>query len=62
MRIIQRVAINNMFAYQLLAKLRSLTLWGQDEDGELEWCGTSSQWELSIEEESILRDWELKQF
>lgn len=51
-----------MLAYQLLAKLRRLTLWGQDEDGELEWCGTSSQWNLSIEEESILRDWELTKF
>lgn len=51
-----------MPAYQLLVKLRRLTLWGQDEDGELEWCGTSSQWNLSIEEESILRDWELTKF
>lgn len=51
-----------MKAFELLARLRRLTLWGQDEDGELEWCGKSSQWNLSIEEESILQDWELTKF
>lgn len=41
-----------MQAYQLLAKLRYLTLWGQDEEGNLEWCGTSHQWRMaSLEEE-----------
>jgi hypothetical protein len=48
-------------AYQLLAKLRQLTLVGQNADGELEWIGTTSQWNnLPFEEESILRDYQLK--
>lgn len=53
-----------MPAYQLLAKLRRLTLWGQDEDGELEWCGKSTAWNaLAIEEEDILRTYQaLKDF
>lgn len=47
-------------AYELLAKLRILTLWGQ-EDGELVWAGTDKQWKaLKFEEESILRDNEIK--
>lgn len=31
-------------AKELLAKLTHLSLWGVDEDGELEWCGTREQW------------------
>jgi hypothetical protein len=50
-----------MIAYQLLAKLRLLTLAGC-EGGELLWIGTNESWNLlATEEESILRDWELKQ-
>jgi len=46
-----------MLAYELLAKLNLLTLSGQNEDGELEWIGKSSDWNsLAIEEESILRE------
>ncbi len=48
-----------MIAYELLAKLRRLTLVGQNEDCELEWVGTSRQWDLETEEESIIRDWEI---
>lgn len=48
-------------AYKLLAKLRLLTLVGY-EDGQLIWCGPSKKWdELVIEEESILRDFEINQ-
>lgn len=39
-----------MKAYELLAKLRHLTLWGQDVCGELEWVGTYQDWVL-VEEE-----------
>lgn len=46
-------------AYEFLAKLRLLTLAGQ-EGGELLWIGPNSAWrELHSEEESILRDAEL---
>lgn len=49
-----------MIAYELLAKLRCLTLIGY-EDGELLWVGNDEQWKkLSWEEEAILRDNELK--
>ena len=53
-----------MPAYQLLAKLRRLTLWGQNYDGELEWVGTTRDWNaLAIEEEDILRTYQaLKDF
>lgn len=44
-----------MQAYELLAKLRILTLSGQDEDGDLEWIGTRDKWEsLDKEERNIL--------
>lgn len=33
-----------MQAYQLLARCTHLTLWGQDEDGDLEWVGTNDHW------------------
>lgn len=47
-----------MQAYELLAKLNILTLTGQNEDRELEWLGTSKDWNnLEIEEESILREY-----
>lgn len=43
-------------AYELLAKLRHLTLAGRNEEGELEWIGTTRQWDETIFEESrILR-------
>lgn len=49
-----------MYAYELLARLRLLTLCGQGDDGELEWIGNSNEWGLlSIEEESIIRDEEV---
>jgi len=51
-----------MKAYELLAKLRRLTLCGQNEEGELEWVGTSSQWDLATEEEAILREYEMPGF
>lgn len=34
----------NMYAYQLLARCKYLTLCGQDEDGDLEWVGTLAHW------------------
>lgn len=34
-----------MKAYQLLPRLRLLTLAGKNENGELEWIGTDSQWD-----------------
>lgn len=47
-----------MYAYELLAKLRLLTL--TVEDGQIAWMGTNQKWkELGLEEESIIRDWEL---
>ena len=50
-----------MLAFELLAKLRLLTLCGQEFYGELEWMGNSRQWnQLAIEEEEILRAWEVK--
>jgi len=40
-----------MIAYELLARLRHLSLAGQDEYGDLEWMGTYRQWmEVSKEE------------
>ena len=44
-------------ANELLAKLRYLTLAGQNADKELEWIGTDRQWaDAHLEEECILRD------
>lgn len=52
--------IKTMEAYKLLAKLRLLTLVGQNKQGELEWIGNDGAWDrLETEEESILRDYEL---
>lgn len=53
-----------MLAFELLAKLRILTLWGQNYDGELEWVGKTQDWNaLAIEEEDILRTYQaLKDF
>lgn len=49
-----------MYAWQLLARLRLLTLAGC-EQGELLWIGTTDAWnKIAIEEESILRDWDIK--
>lgn len=48
-------------ASELLAKLNLLALCGQNEDGELEWIGSDKQWDkLEIEEEAILRDYQLE--
>lgn len=48
-------------ARELLIKLTYLSLCGINEDKELEWIGTDKQWKkVGYEEESILRDWELK--
>lgn len=47
-------------AYELLAKLRYLTLIGQNYDSELEWVGTTEKWnKVKLEEEAIVRDFEL---
>jgi len=44
-------------ACDLLGKLNCLTLTGQNEEGELEWIGTSNQWRSSeIESEYLLRE------
>lgn len=40
-----------MYAYELLARCKHLTLGGQDEDGELEWIGTKEQFERVEAEE-----------
>ena len=40
-----------MKAYELLAKLRHLTLLGLGEGGEIEWLGTYRDWVLVAEEE-----------
>lgn len=43
-----------MIAYELLSKLRCLTLVGYS-NGDYEWCGTDSQWrEVQKEEDRIL--------
>ncbi len=36
-----------MYAYELLPKLTYLTLSGQNNDGELEFIGTRSQWYIA---------------
>lgn len=47
-------------AYILLAKLRCLTLVGQNFEGELEWIGSTTDWDkVDHEAERILRDWDL---
>lgn len=35
-----------MYAYELLPRLKYLTLVGQDEDGELEFWGNWGQWQI----------------
>jgi len=48
-----------MIAYELLAKLRHLTL--TVTDGEIEWIGTFRHWmDASEEEQKIIREWELR--
>jgi len=48
--------MDNMKAYQLLAKLRCLTLAGY-EDGQYVWIGKDKDWsKVEYEEESIMRD------
>ena len=45
-----------MKAYQLLPRLLHLTLFGQNEDGELEWIGTDIQWKkVELAEQSFER-------
>lgn len=54
------VKTSNMFtyAYELLAKLRHLTLTGY-EDGYFEWVGTNEAWnKVKAEEDLILLNWE----
>lgn len=49
-----------MKAYQLLARLRLLTLAGINKYGDLEWIGTNQMWgQISNEEDLILVQWEL---
>lgn len=43
-----------MYAYELLPRLRHLTLVGQDEDGALEFLGTFKQWQTVAKEEEKL--------
>ena len=51
---------SSMKAYQLLARLRLLTLLEKNSDGDLVWVGNSAATvDLPIEEEHILRMWEL---
>lgn len=38
-------------AKELLPKLRNLVIWGQDEDGDLEWMGTDKEWKQAEREE-----------
>ena len=35
-----------MFAYELLAKCKHLTLVGVDDDGDLRWVGAEMDWKL----------------
>lgn len=42
--------------YELLPKLRHLTLVGQNEEGELEWVGTAREWRLATLEEELMYD------
>ena len=44
-------------AYELQAKFKFLQLWGQDEDGELEWVGHEQNWRKA---EKIISDYENK--
>ena len=49
-----------MQGYELLSYLRCLQLVGQNDDGELEWIGSTGQWnKVDNESEAILRDWDL---
>ncbi len=43
-----------MIAYELLPRLKQLTLVGQDEDGELEFFGTEAKWNRVQLEEQVL--------
>lgn len=44
--------MTSMYAYELLPRLKYLTLSGQDEDGELEWIGT----DLNIRKVKLAED------
>ncbi len=39
-----------MLAYELLAYLKYLVLTGQNEDGELEWIGKTSEWNKAVKD------------
>lgn len=41
--------------YELLPKLRHLTLCGQNEEGELEWIGTAQEWRFAELEEELMQ-------
>lgn len=43
-----------MYAYELLAKLKHLSLVGQDEEGNLEWVGSKYDWINAQREENKL--------
>ena len=44
-----------MYAYQILARIRSgLQLCGKDGFGDLEWIGTTQQWDLVDKEEMAI--------
>jgi len=48
-----------MQAYELLAKLRCLTL--TEENGKMAWIGTNMEWEeVHLEEQDILFEWTVK--
>lgn len=48
---------NTLQANELLAKLRLLSLSGQNADGELEWIGSNEAWRMAeVEEKEILQE------
>lgn len=45
-----------LLAAELRAKLETLTLVGQNEEGELEWAGTAQQWDKARKLEKEYED------
>ena len=41
--------MNSVRAEELLTRCVYLTLWGQNEDGELEWVGTEKEWKKATQ-------------